>query len=376
MVRKSFSLLQYLKRNPDLYTAAVLAVATSFFTDFSIKTTIKVLNLKILLLLLCLMLVVSSFKKLGVLTLVYMKLCSMAGNTRALSRIFIFLNFFISMLITNDVSLIIFIPVAIAAFTKVQRQDLLIKVLSLQTIAANVGSALTPIGNPQNLFIYTVFNYDLLSFIRVTFPIIAVSFVLLLLTSHFIDKHPLKYDSEIKVTIDSKKSIFTALLFILCLMSVLRFLNVYVMSIPVLVSVFLMDKSLFKQADYKLLLLFVFLFVFVNNVCQISTVKMFAQRFVDSYEYFTSVALSQIVSNVPAAVMLSNFASDTDMLLKGVNVGGLGTIVASMASLITFKFYIKTPGALPLYYMKKFTRYNIGFLLVLLTLHFIFPQFF
>lgn len=376
MVRKSFSLLQYLKRNPDLYTAAVLAVATSFFTDFSIKTTIKVLNLKILLLLLCLMLVVSSFKKLGVLTLVYMKLCSMAGNTRALSRIFIFLNFFISMLITNDVSLIIFIPVAIAAFTKVQRQDLLIKVLSLQTIAANVGSALTPIGNPQNLFIYTVFNYDLLSFIRVTFPIIAVSFVLLLLTSHFIDKQPLKYDTEIKVTIDSKKSIFTALLFILCLMSVLRFLNVYVMSIPVLVSVFLMDKSLFKQADYKLLLLFVFLFVFVNNVCQISTVKMFAQRFVDSYEYFTSVALSQIVSNVPAAVMLSNFASDTDMLLKGVNVGGLGTIVASMASLITFKFYIKTPGALPLYYMKKFTRYNIGFLLVLLTLHFIFPQFF
>lgn len=376
MVRKSFSLLQYLKRNPDLYTAAVLAVATSFFTDFSIKTTIKVLNLKILLLLLCLMLVVSSFKKLGVLTLVYMKLCSMAGNTRALSRIFIFLNFFISMIITNDVSLIIFIPVAIAAFTKVQRQDLLIKVLSLQTIAANVGSALTPIGNPQNLFIYTVFNYDLLSFIRVTFPIIAVSFVLLLLTSHFIDKQPLKYDSEIKVTIDSKKSIFTALLFILCLMSVLRFLNVYVMSIPVLVSVFLMDKSLFKQADYKLLLLFVFLFVFVNNVCQISTVKMFAQRFVDSYEYFTSVALSQIVSNVPAAVMLSNFASDTDMLLKGVNVGGLGTIVASMASLITFKFYIKAPGALPLYYMKKFTRYNIGFLLVLLTLHFIFPQFF
>lgn len=376
MVRKSFSLLQYLKRNPDLFTAAVLAVATSFFTDFSIKTTIKVLNLKILLLLLCLMLVVSSFKKLGVLTLVYMKLCSMAGNTRALSRIFIFLNFFISMLITNDVSLIIFIPVAIAAFTKVQRQDLLIKVLSLQTIAANVGSALTPIGNPQNLFIYTVFNYDLLTFIRVTFPIIAVSFVLLLLTSHFIDKQPLKYDSEIKVTIDSKKSIFTALLFILCLMSVLRVLNVYVMSIPVLVSVFLMDKSLFKQADYKLLLLFVFLFVFVNNVCQISTVKMFAQRFVDSYEYFSSVALSQIVSNVPAAVMLSNFASDTDMFLKGVNVGGLGTIVASMASLITFKFYIKTPGALPLYYMKKFTRYNIGFLLVLLTLHFIFPQFF
>lgn len=376
MDHKSFSLLQYLKRNPDLYTAAVLAVATSFFTDFSIKSTIKVLNLKILLLLLCLMLVVSSFKKLGVLTLVYMKLCSMAGNTRALSRIFIFLNFFISMLITNDVSLIIFIPVAIAAFTKVQRQDLLIKVLSLQTIAANVGSTLTPIGNPQNLFIYTVFNYDLFSFIRVTFPIIAVSFVLLLLTSHFIDKQPLKYDSEIKVTIDSKKSIFTALLFILCLMSVLRVLNVYVISIPVLISVFLMDKSLFKQADYKLLLLFVFLFVFVNNVCQITSVKMFAQRFVDSYEYFTSVALSQIVSNVPAAVMLSNFASDTDMLLKGVNVGGLGTIIASMASLITFKFYIKTPGALPLYYMKKFTRYNIGFLLVLLTLHFIFPQFF
>lgn len=150
------------------------------------------------------MLVVASFKKLGVLSLVYMKLCSLSGNARSLSRLFIFINFFISMLITNDVSLIIFIPVAIAAFVKVNRQDLLIKVLSLQTIAANVGSTLTPIGNPQNLFIYTVFNYDLLSFLKVTFPIILVSFVLLFLTTHFIDTKPLKYESKIVLSINSK----------------------------------------------------------------------------------------------------------------------------------------------------------------------------
>lgn len=148
------------------------------------------------------------------------------------------------------------------------------------------------------------------------------------------------------------------------------------MSALVLSSILIMDMSLFKQADYKLLLLFVFLFIFVNNVCQIETVKSFAENFVDKYEYFISVSLSQIVSNVPATVMLSNFAKDPNMLLIGVNVGGLGTIIASMASLITFKFYIKTEGATPLYYMKKFTKYNIGFLLVLVSFHFIFPQFF
>lgn len=378
MNRTIYNLLQYLRRNPDLYTAAILAFVTSFFIRFSITSTIDALNLKILLLLLCLMLVVASFKKLGVLSLVYMKLCSLSGNARSLSRLFIFINFFISMLITNDVSLIIFIPIAIAAFVKVNRQDLLIKVLSLQTIAANVGSTLTPIGNPQNLFIYTVFNYDLLSFLKVTFPIILVSFVLLFLTTHFIDTKPLKYESKIVLSINSKtkRCSLTTVLFVLCLLSVLRVLDVYLMSTLVLSSILIMDMSLFKQADYKLLLLFVFLFIFVNNVCQIETVKSFAENFVDKYEYFISVSLSQIVSNVPATVMLSNFAKDPNMLLIGVNVGGLGTIIASMASLITFKFYIKTEGATPLYYMKKFTKYNIGFLLVLVSFHFIFPQFF
>ncbi|MDD6376622.1 MAG: SLC13 family permease [Succinatimonas sp.] len=376
MNRTIYNLLQYLRRNPDLYTAAILAFVTSFFIRFSITSTIEALNLKILLLLLCLMLVVASFKKLGVLSLVYMKLCSLSGNARSLSRLFIFINFFISMLITNDVSLIIFIPIAIAAFVKVNRQDLLIKVLSLQTVAANVGSTLTPIGNPQNLFIYTVFNYDLLSFLKVTFPIILVSFVLLFLTTHFIDTKPLKYESKIVISINSKRCSLTTVLFVLCLLSVLSVLDVYLMSALVLCSILIMDMSLFKQADYKLLLLFVFLFIFVNNVCQIETVKSFAENFVDKYEYFISVSLSQIVSNVPATVMLSNFAKDPNMLLIGVNVGGLGTIIASMASLITFKFYIKTEGATPLYYMKKFTKYNIGFLLVLVSFHFIFPQFF
>ena len=376
MNSSSFNLLQYLRRNPDLYTAAILAFVTSFFTNFSFKSTIDALNIKILLLLLCLMLVVASFKKLGVLSLTYMKLCSMSKNARSLSRLFIFINFFISMLITNDVSLIIFIPIAIVAFVKVNRQDLLIKVLSLQTIAANVGSTLTPIGNPQNLFIYTVFNYDLLSFVKVTIPIIVVSFVLLFLTTNFIDTKPLKYVSNLTLTINSKKCAITSVLFVLCLLSVLRLLDVYVMAIMVLIAILCMDRSLFKQADYKLLLLFVFLFIFVNNVCLMPTVKNFSENFVDKYEYFISVTLSQIVSNVPATVMLSNFVKDSDMLLIGVNVGGLGTIIASMASLITFKFYIKTNDAKPLYYMKKFTKYNIGFLLVLVTLHFVLPQFF
>ena len=364
------------KSNTDLIVSFFLATISCFIPKTDPVHTVLSINYEILFLLMCLMIVVAGFRKIGVLDGIYKGCFRFVDNTRSLSRIFIFINFFISMLITNDVSLIVFVPVAIRAFTCINRVDLIIPVVSLQTIAANMGSMLTPVGNPQNLYIYSYFNYQFTDFIYITFPVFAVCFVLLYIATHFIDKSSLIIDTSEKIVIPKKKASVFFVLFIICILCVLRVIDIYMLCLILFPVCFISDRKLFKKADYKLLLLFVFLFILVGNLSKYDLVSSLAYEFVTEYEYFVSLCLSQIVSNVPATVMLSSFTSDPDPLLIGVNVGGLGTIIASMASLISFKYYVKIDGAKPLYYLKKFTKYNLRFLIVLVTLHFIFPSFF
>lgn len=370
-----FNLIKSVKRNPDLYLAALLALISLTFTKVSLRGLASAVNPEILLELFCLMVVTAGLRVTGFLDLIYLKITPLVNNARRLSGLFIFLNFFTSMFVTNDVSLIIFIPLSISALLKAQRSDLMVTVISLQTVAANMGSMLTPIGNPQNLFIYNYFRYDLFSFFKVTFPVFAVCFILLFIFTCFIDKKSVLFNQSAKTALPVRQTFALVVLFMICILSVLRVIEVYHMAAVVLLSVLVINRKLLIKADYKLLLLFVFLFIFVSNLSKLESVSNLALTFVKDYEFFVSFCLSQIISNVPATVMLSGFAADPDALLLGVNVGGLGTIIASMASLISFKFYVKTEGAKPLYYMKKFTKYNIEFLLVLLPLHLMFPCF-
>ena len=373
---KKFNLLSFCKDNLDLSIAFILALISSFLVEFNQDALVKALNLEVLLLLACLMLVVAGFRLIGILDFCYKKCFALVANTRSLARLFIFINFFISMLVTNDVSLIIFVPLAINAFILIGRKDLLIQVVSLQTIAANMGSMLTPIGNPQNLFIYTYFNYDILSFFKVTAPTFFVCFFLLIAFTHHIDTNSLKIGKSKLTPIDKKKAYAFSALFLLCILCVLNVLNVYIVGSIVVIAVFFISKRLFLKVDYKLLSLFLLLFIFVHNITNFEGLREFCFEFVGHYEYFVSLCLSQIISNVPATVMLSTFVKDPDALLLGVNVGGLGTIIASMASLISFKAYVKVEGAKPLYYLKKFTKYNLKFLLILIVLHFVIPSLF
>lgn len=364
------------KTNLDLNIALILALTTSFGQNVTFQRTIEGLNTKILLLLFCLMMVVAGFRKLGVLDFLYQKSFILVKDVRSLARLFIFINFFFSMLITNDVALIIFVPLSLKVFVNLDRNDLIIPVVSLETIAANMGSMLTPIGNPQNLFIYTFYKYNLLEFFSITGPIFIVCGLLLIMFSHSIDKQILHIDRSVKTHLPKFRTTAFTMMFLICILAVMRVIDVYTMAVMVICSIAVVDKSLFKSADYKLLLLFVLLFIFVSNMCSYAFVVGVSHDFVKNYEFFVSLCLSQIISNVPTTVMLAEFAMDSDSLLKGVNVGGLGTIVASMASLISFKAYMKIDGALPLYYLKKFTKYNIKFLFFLIPLHLIFPNIF
>lgn len=369
-------LLSYFKKNLDLNIALILAVISSFGPNVTLSRIEEGLNLRILVLLFCLMIVVAGFRKLGVLDYLYKKCFIFVYDARSLSRLFIFVCFFFSMAVTNDVALIIFVPLSIKALQDLGRDDLIIPVVSLQTIGANAGSMLTPVGNPQNLFIYSFYHYDLLEFVKVTGPVFIVCAVLLYIFTLFIDKSPLKLKEQLTTPFKPFRTVAFIMLFVLCLMAVLRIIDVYSMAWIVVCSVAVVDRKMFRQADYKLLLLFVFLFIFVSNICTYAMVADVAHHFVKNYEYFVSLSLSQIISNVPATVMLAEFAMDSDSLLKGVNVGGMGTCVASMASLISLKAYMKVDGSRPLYYLRKFTKYNIKFLFVLVPIHILFPSVF
>ena len=351
----------FLKNNIDLDIAILLALGSCFIDGIDPLSTVAGLNYEILLLLACLMTVISGFRK-DIDSLFHIT------NTKIIC-------FFLSMLITNDVALIIFVPLAIGSLMKVQRCDLVVKVVSLQTIAANMGSMLTPIGNPQNLYIFMHYNYRLSDFMQVTFPIFALCFVILYVMTALIKADPVYTHKDDTIKLNKWRMSLLGIGFILSVLCVLRILDVYIVSIMVLALILITDIKLLKNIDVKLLSLFFFLFIFAGNVASAQAVASLAHEFVHGYEFFVSLTLSQIISNVPATVLLADFVKDPDMLLLGVSVGGLGTIIASMASLISFKYYMRMDGKRPLYYLRKFTKYNLEFLIIIIPVFLVFNAF-
>ena len=292
-----------------------------------------------------------------------------------MSAVLIFMCFFGSMLITNDVALITFVPFAMLILKNCKREDLMIPVIVLQTIAANLGSMSTPIGNPQNLYLYGITSMSLSEFVGTMIPYTLVAAILLALCIFFL---PGK-EKEIAVSKDFAvlkefgsriQIIIYMVLFAVALLSVLRVLPWYVMAGIVFIVVLGMDYKILFRADYMLLLTFIGFFIFTGNMARIDAVKDLLKTLTQGREFMVSVIASQFVSNVPATLMLSGFTGDFKELLIGVNAGGLGTLIASMASLISFKFFTREYKNKQGAYILVFTLLNIAFLAVFVGIHF------
>ena len=354
--------------------AFLLAVISIFFVSPS-KNYISYIDFRVLALLFCLMAVVRGFSSIGVFTRLGTMLLTHVHSLRMLSALFIFLCFFFSMLITNDVALITFVP-----FT--------ILVLS---IAANLGSMLTPLGNPQNLYLYTISGLSIGAFVRIMLPYSFVSAILLLIFILFLPKDTVSTataantaNSTNTVTASNTSNViceavkarknsrilFTAylILFLLCLLTVLHILPYQIMFLLVLTGFLLLDYRVLKDVDYFLLLTFLCFFIFIGNMKQISLVHELISKLLVHHEVLMGIGASQIISNVPAAILLSGFTDDYSALLIGVNLGGLGTLIASLASLISFKFYTNSNGNDTRRFLGIFTLYNVIFLGVLFVL--------
>lgn len=370
----------FIKQEIVFILSFFLAVISCFFVTPS-KEYLSYIDYRVLALLFCLMAVVQGFSSIGIFHKLGQSLLQRLSTTRSLALTLICLCFFSSMLITNDVALITFVPFTVFILQLANRTDRFIVFIVLETIAANLGSMLTPLGNPQNLYLYTVSEMELGTFLLTLLPYSAVAFVLLILCTFFIKKEPIFIQSaspepeslSVKETQSKSKHKFLlvvySLLFLLCLLVVLHILPFIAVFIIVGVTILVFDRTVLKQVDYFLLLTFVCFFIFIGNLKNIPAVHQVLSQVIYGHEFLSGVLTSQIISNVPAALLLSGFTNEWPALLIGVNIGGLGTLIASLASLISYKQYIKTADSKTGRYLLIFTLYNIGFMAILVPLY-------
>ncbi|MCL2884540.1 MAG: SLC13 family permease, partial [Oscillospiraceae bacterium] len=266
----------------------------------------------------------------------------------------------------NDVALIAFVPLTAGIF-RIYGREGLISTVVLETIAANVGSMLTPVGNPQNLYLFSFYHLGLSRFLLIVLPTVAVGYVLLMGILLVSKNSQVEVRATRRVSFGQRKSLFFCVAgsFILCVLAVLRAVDYRICVPAVLLCLLLADRKLYKKADYGLLLTFVAFFIFAGNIEQLPAVKDALAGLLAGRAFPVSLLGSQVVSNVPAAMMAARFTDDTRGVLLGVNIGGLGTPVASLASLIAFRLYAKSENAAPRRYWGVFTVYNVIFLAVL-----------
>lgn len=363
-------ILNFIKSEVVLLVSFLLAVASMFFVAPD-RNYLDYIDFRTLSLLFCLMTVMAGFNKLGLFRQFAEKLLNRAKTVRGVVLTLVLLCFFSSMIITNDVALITFVPFTIITLKLADQSKKLIFTIVLETIAANLGSMLTPIGNPQNLYLFSAFDMQISDFISTIFPYALLSLILLIIPSILAGKESVSIiNTEQNHKVNNKLMIVYSLLFFLALLGVFRVINYIVLFAIVLIVVLIFDCKIIIKVDYSLLFTFVFLFIFIGNLGNIQHIINLLSATVKDNEVVIGVIASQVFSNVPTTLLLSEFTSNYKALLIGVNLGGLGTLIASMASLISFKFIQKEDVSTAKYFV-VFTALNIVFLALNLALYFV-----
>ncbi|MBC5995298.1 anion transporter [Romboutsia ilealis] len=354
-LKKQNSFMDFLKKEIVLVIATVLAI-TSSFTSIP---KLSYIDFKVLILLFNLMIVVAAFKELKVLDSIAIGLLKKCNTYTSISFALVFITFIASMIVTNDVALITFVPLSIVIARKANIDVL--KIVIFQTLAANLGSSFTPMGNPQNLFIYSYYDLSPIDFLKATSPIVILAIVFLSILIIKGKKIKLKLDLSDVIMENKKDVILFSLLFVIILLSVFHLIDYRITFMITIVTVLILNKRLFKEVDYSLLLTFIGFFIFIGNISTMDVVRNFMENILNSEKstFISSILASQIISNVPATMLLSGFTNHFKELLLGVNIGGMGTLIASLASVISYKIYTSEFKDNNDRYLSKFTLYNI-----------------
>ena len=357
-------IMQFLKGNAVMCIAFMAAAITSIIVPVD-REYLGYIDFKTISCLYSVLAVVCALKNIRFFYTLAQKIVELFKNIRLCVLALVYITFIGSMLIANDMALLTFLPLGYFVLSSTGKQKYMAFTFIMQNIAANLGGMLTPFGNPQNLYLYTKFNIPNGEFMSIMAPPFMVSILLITFCCIvFVKPEPLEIEGE-KAKLPLGKTALYLALFVLSIAIVFRSIPYYIGVVVITAVLLFADKAALKKVDYPLLLTFVFFFIFAGNMARINTVQNVFSHFLEKDTMLFSVASCQVISNVPSAILLSQFTGNYADLLVGVNIGGAGTLIASLASLITFREYTKHNHGKAGKYLLLFSAFNFAFLGIL-----------
>lgn len=356
----------FAKKNAVMLIAFAAALITSLFVPVD-KEYIGYFDFKTLSCLFCVLAVVCALKDINFFFVIARKIVHFFKTARMSILALVYITFIGSMLIANDMALLTFLPLGFLVLSSTGKQKYMAFTFIMQNIAANLGGMLTPFGNPQNLYLYTKFNIPNGEFMGIMAPPFILSVVLITLCCIiFVKNEPLMISDE-KIELNGKRTALYLALFALAIAIVFRGIPYWIGLIIIPAVLFFADRHALESVDYPLLFTFVFFFIFAGNMARMDAVRNFFSALLSKNTLLFSALSCQCISNVPSAILLSRFTGNYAELLIGVNVGGVGTLIASLASLITFREYVKHDPKSTRRYIAEFSAFNFGFLIILIA---------
>ncbi len=366
-MKKENKIINFIKNEVVLVIATLLAIITCFFVPVD-KEYLGYFDINTLVCLFCMLAVVAGLKSTNVFEIISRKMINLFHTRRGVIYALVFGTFFFDMIVANDMSLITFLPLTYIVLHSTKNDKYLAFTFIMQTIAANMGGMITPYGNPQNLYLYSYYNIGVTEFINILLiQSIAVA-VLLFICCSFIKNEPLKLKRNSKIIIAKKELKIYIILFALVICSIFRLISYKIMLPIVILIILIFDRKRFKQVDYALIATFFVFFIFSGNIARMEFIKNFISKIVAQNTLLAGIISCQFISNVPTAIFLSKFTNNYKDLLISVNIGSLGIIISSLASLITLKEFLKHQPKNFWKYLGMFTIFNIIFITVLLLI--------
>ncbi|MBO4848951.1 MAG: citrate transporter [Clostridia bacterium] len=353
----------FIKKN----TVMVVALGAAVITSFIVRPDAQYLtyfDLRTLTCLFCVLAIVGALRDIDFFYMLARRIVKCFRSTRLCILALVYITFIGSMLIANDMALLTFLPLGYFVLTAAHREKYMAFTFVMQNIAANLGGMLTPFGNPQNLYLYSKFDIPTGEFVRIMAPPFAVAVLLITVCCMFVKSDPVAVPDE-PVRLDAKRTGVYLAAFALAIAIVFRGVPYWIGLVVIPAVLLVYDRKALKTVDYPLLLTFVFFFIFAGNMSRIPAVSRLFSGLLSRNTLVFSVISCQFISNVPSSILLSQFTSNYPALLVGVNIGGTGTLIASLASLITFREYCRHNPTRKLYYLGVFSAFNFGFLAVL-----------
>lgn len=357
--------VSFIKKNIVMVIALLLAIITCFFIPPS-KEYLSYFDFKTLSCLFTTLAVICALKNIKFFYILARKIVSVFKTARISVLVLVYITFIGSMLLANDMALLTFLPLGFFVLSSTGKEKYMPFTFIMQNISANLGGMITPFGNPQNLYLYSHFNINTLEFMGIMLPSFVLSVTLITVCCLvFVKSEPLEIKSE-EVKLPLARTIIYLLLFALSIVVIFRVIPYQIALVLVPLVILFMDRRALLKVDYPLLLTFVFFFIFSGNMAKIPAVEGFFSWLLGLNTLVFSTLSCQVISNVPSAILLSQFTSDYRSLLIGVNIGGVGTLISSLASLITLREYLNHNPKGAKKYILLFSLFNFGFLIILL----------